>query len=448
MKNGADKTPLGSCSVIGAKNQLDGKNLEEARGVESPFRRSSVITRSPPLPEINAKVSSGIKTRENNVDKLGKKITQLVDFLKPRNNIHKEIHSITREIQALFLQVSDELNSPSYSCQNSEIANKETQTEAWLKPQLQGTPKRGAKTQSPKGNKMKKKKNTRQEKATSIVAEPTTEDTNKDTRKPDTEPPKSEWKKVRPKAKKRQKPIKPDALVIKTCGDTSYADILKQVKRDPKLNVLGENVKNIRKTGSGELLLELNKPAHQNTTEFRDAIKNVLGTVAEVRALTHEVLLEIKDIDEITTKEDVYEALVTVSAEFNTLQPSAIKSMRKAYGGTQTATIGISSVLGRVLMQTAKIRIGWVVCRVREKITPIRCYKCLDFGHTAVRCRSPHDYSGSCIRCGEAGHKIKSCTKDPICLLCMDTASNSDHVTGSGICPQYRKAYRHLQSLV
>ncbi|KAI8120788.1 hypothetical protein CVS40_8058 [Lucilia cuprina] len=50
-----------------------------------------------------------------------------------------------------------------------------------------------------------------------------------------TEPPKPEWKEVRRKPKKRMKIIRPDALIIKACGDTSYAIFSKQVKRDPNL---------------------------------------------------------------------------------------------------------------------------------------------------------------------------------------------------------------------
>lgn len=104
-------------------------------------------------------------------------------------------------------------------------------------------------------------------------------------------------------------------------------------------------MKSIRKTGKGELLFELNRPAHQNTGEFRSAIEEVLGDVAKVRSLSHEVNIEIRDIDEVTSKEDIYEALVKISDEFESLHPTAVKSLRRAYGGTQTATIGVSAIL-------------------------------------------------------------------------------------------------------
>ena len=39
------------------------------------------------------------------------------------------------------------------------------------------------------------------------------------------------------------------------------------------------------------------------------------------------------------------------------------------------------------LLKTAKIKIGWVVCRIRSYTVIKRCYKCLGFGHTTYTCK-------------------------------------------------------------
>ncbi|KNC33309.1 hypothetical protein FF38_06084 [Lucilia cuprina] len=55
----------------------------------------------------------------------------------------------------------------------------------------------------------------------------------------------------------------------------------------------------------GQLLLDLNKPTYEKTNQFRDAIAGAIRPVAEIRALSQDVLLEIKDIDKVATKDEV-----------------------------------------------------------------------------------------------------------------------------------------------
>lgn len=260
---------------------------------------------------------------------------------------------------------------------------------------------------------------------------------------PNTDPPPVEekgnindkWEKVR--KMRRKYPTRPDALIIGATTGQWYADILKHVKSDPRLNVLGENVKAIRKTTNGKLILELNKPEHEHLLQFRDAVSVVLGNNAEVRAAGQETTIEIKDIDEVTTEEEILEALRKFSNKMENLQMSSIKTIRTAYGGTRTATVSLGVPQANILMDAGKIKIGWVVCRIRQKVLPKRCFKCLDFGHIAVNCRNDKDYRNTCIKCEENGHKIKDCLKKPSCLLCKE---NKGHVTGSSRCPRYRSA--------
>lgn len=78
---------------------------------------------------------------------------------------------------------------------------------------------------------------------------------------------KSDWKKGLTRAKNRETNSARYSR-FKTFVVTSYANILIQVKRDPNLNVLGENIKNIRNTEKRELLFELNRAAHENTNQL------------------------------------------------------------------------------------------------------------------------------------------------------------------------------------
>ena len=53
------------------------------------------------------------------------------------------------------------------------------------------------------------------------------------------------------------RPARPDAFKIKTCGQSTYADILGIIKGAADLKDLQERVTRIRRTKAGELLLEM-----------------------------------------------------------------------------------------------------------------------------------------------------------------------------------------------
>lgn len=54
-------------------------------------------------------------------------------------------------------------------------------------------------------------------------------------------------------------------------------------------------------------------------------------------------IVEVKDLDEITTKEEIYQALTKQLERFREyyVKTSAIKSLRKAYLGTQIVTVSL-----------------------------------------------------------------------------------------------------------
>ena len=66
--------------------------------------------------------------------------------------------------------------------------------------------------------------------------------------------------KRRENKKPQEKQTKLDAIVIPTKDNTSYADILRRVKTDPKLCELEENVTKIRRAVKSDLLLLLYRP--------------------------------------------------------------------------------------------------------------------------------------------------------------------------------------------
>lgn len=415
-----------------------------------------------------APVASNASSEEKQqaYDRLGKKIAELLNFIKSKNNVHHQIRTLAYSIRNAYDQTRREEKGMNASPVTSGLAanTATTQTSPTLlesgppnvgkigssnsrvaavrgemtpKTQQVDTPKRKRSTPPSNGARVPKKK--KGNKSTSRITEE--EEQNSASHSTTTE-----WQEVRSRKppKRRSRPTLPDALVIQKKGDLTYAEILSKVKSDPALEELGKMVTRIRRTLAGDLLLQLDKSATEQTARFRSSIETALGNEAEVKTRVHEVEVEIKDLDEVATKEDVCAALIQQIEEARGITEASIKSIRQAYGGTQIAVVSLPAEVAKKAIQVEKIRVGWVVCRIREKMRLTRCFKCWHYGHLSRSCKSAVDRSDHCIKCGAEGHKAKICTSKPRCVLCLEKGdnSNSDHAAGSSKCLVYKEAFQ------
>lgn len=139
---------------------------------------------------------------------------------------------------------------------------------------------------------------------------------------------KKQDKSVKNKRQQRQrnKPILSNALVIKKKGNLTYAEIFSRVKSDSQLTELWEKVTRIRRTGAEDLLMLLDRSADEKEkTKFRSAMEAVLSGEAEVKTRTHEIDVEIRELEEATTKKKVLTALIP---NFEELQGTHIDSIK------------------------------------------------------------------------------------------------------------------------
>lgn len=160
----------------------------------------------------------------------------------------------------------------------------------------------------------------------------------------------------------------------------------------------------------------------------------------EVKTHKEEIIIECKDMDDITTKWEICNAFEE-EFEISNLKEDNIKSIRKAYGGTQTAKISVPVDVASKVLGIGKIKIGWSVCRIREITKPVMCFRCLEYGHIAKSCKSECDRSHKCRKCGLEGHVSRECTAEPNCMLCRAIGeSDVKHNAGSYRCPVFKKA--------
>lgn len=260
---------------------------------------------------------------------------------------------------------------------------------------------------------------------------------------------KPEWQKVPPrrKEKKPPQPEKPkaprlirkksDALVISSKDASSYADILRKMKADPTLKDMGEKITRVRRTRNGEILFEFKPDESAKSAVFKTLVEKVVGEEASVKALSQEVLMECRNLDEITTTDELHKALVS---EFSSEDPQSIGiiKLRKAYGSTQIGSFRVPVAVANKMTEAGKVKVGWSICQLRVPQQLLRCYKCLGFDHLAKQCKGV-DHSKLCWKCGIEGHKGRTCNNNPKCVLCKENEGN-DHQTGSFKCKAYKEA--------
>ena len=202
------------------------------------------------------------------------------------------------------------------------------------------------------------------------------------------------------------RPARPDAFKIKKCGQSTYADILGIIKGAADLKDLQERVTRIRRTKAGELLLEMDEP-NVVTPELQTLVSSTLIGSAKVQALSHKETVDIEDLDETTTAEEVAQAITSVTGP-GIVTAENIK-LRASYSGTQAANVLLPVAASKKLMKTRKLRVGWVNCRVRLRETVTRCFKCHEIGHLARNCKRAVDRSSLCFRCRTEGNKTVNC---------------------------------------
>ncbi|CAB0037451.1 unnamed protein product [Trichogramma brassicae] len=151
---------------------------------------------------------------------------------------------------------------------------------------------------------------------------------------------------------------RPGAIIIKANDASTYAEILKKLKREPALQqTIGSSVNNIRRSAAGALVLQLKKGV-ENAPALDEELGKVLGTAATASALLHTSMIEIKDLDECATKKVTMALHALLGVPVSKRDP--VKSLRKAYAGIQVAAVALPDDLAATALKLGHVRIGWL----------------------------------------------------------------------------------------
>ena len=202
-----------------------------------------------------------------------------------------------------------------------------------------------------------------------------------------------DWEIVRKRNKRKQHKnekknagrtkAKPDAILIrKKDPNVTFASVLKLMKDKVDKGQVAGNVNKIKQTQTGDLLIQLQRGS--NATHLKETVTIAIGSEATVLQLSQQVALDVRDMDMDTTEGEVQATLAETARV--PVEALKVKAMRPMYGGMQMAIVTMPCMNALHIIKSRKVRIGWVIARVREKISVPRCFRCSAFGHLSYNC--------------------------------------------------------------
>lgn len=419
---------------------------EEQQKVEQEEQQQRVLQQQLKEPQ---QLGSGL-LKYPKVEVAKKLVDELHEYVDKRHNVHKDIKELVTKIQgALGLAVKEwKAIKQKVQIAESELATTRNATASISQSVAKGatvkavntplsTPKRTRTSPEETSQKPKKPKDDYEQHIDTVArVDGGTSGVNGGT----------QWQLINRRKEKPTKKIKEkerkfvkdrrkgEAIIVQT-SDESYSEVLRSMRTAPELMELGADVQRIRRTQTGDMIFELKKGSKNSSSAYKELAEKIMGEKVKIKAMCPEATLQCRDIDEVTTEEELRSAL---KEQCELGEAQMIIRLRKGPYGMQVATITLPVDAANKALKVGKIKVCWSVCPLSISQRPEVCYRCQEFGHLARNCKGP-DRTNLCRRCGEDGHKALDCKKPPKCMICS-TDEGRNHVTGGPKCSTFKKA--------
>lgn len=111
------------------------------------------------------------------------------------------------------------------------------------------------------------------------------------------------------------------------------------------------------------------------------------------------------------------------------------------------AIVQLSARTAAELKKEQRIKIGWVNCRIRQRVVVAQCFRGLGLCHVATNAKDPYR-SNFCFKYGESDHKAKACETLEECFMCaLKGFEPHNHISGSKGWRAYRNALEEVSKL-
>jgi hypothetical protein len=195
-----------------------------------------------------------------------------------------------------------------------------------------------------------------------------------------------------------------EAVLIKVEEGRDWIEIYRRIMA--ARNTI-EGATGMRKIRAGHILIEFDRKIV--VSEVAEKLKTVLCDATELAALVSRATVRIKNIDPLTTKEELAEDM---RREWGIKKGESVevRALKMALWGTQVAVVVLPASAVSREESTRRFRTGLIIASVRLLSNMQRCFKCHMIRHMAARCTVLCPGKELCRRCGSNKHMMRECT--------------------------------------
>ncbi|CAH2045681.1 unnamed protein product, partial [Iphiclides podalirius] len=194
----------------------------------------------------------------------------------------------------------------------------------------------------------------------------------------------------------------------------TYSDVLTKARQ--RLDLTALNIPaglKVRQAAPGARVLELPAGVTSEAADsFAAKLREVLAGEARIARPVKCADLRLTGLDDSVTRDEVLAAIVAAAAcPLDHVKAGEIREGRR---GTGCIWVQCPVAAAKVLVSARSMRIGWSYVHVESlEPRPMKCFRCLEIGHTRLQCTSEVNRSDICYRCSAPGHKAAACLAKP-----------------------------------
>ncbi|KAI5715842.1 hypothetical protein M8J77_023429 [Diaphorina citri] len=145
------------------------------------------------------------------------------------------------------------------------------------------------------------------------------------------------------------------------------------------------------------------------------------SNIPDIQIVEKKCMLLITGMDAVTTEEEITGAIER-ETQLTDKTKVQIKTMYRNRAGEQVATLEITKELADKLLESGTI------CRIKEKVTIMRCSNCLKMGHSAKFCKAKKTEGVKCMKCTQEGHAARDCQNESYCTTCSTEGHRTNEI--------------------